>query len=90
MASRDYLRGYSKGYAAGKKGAWPEYKPPNPPQEQVQALFVAAKNLADATQNVLNAIIPDDEIFIELKNKLDSVDGAFCEISSWLKNVSNE
>lgn len=83
--SSDYQRAYSKGYLAGANGRWPEYKPPNPPQEQVLALFIAAKDLADAAHSVLSVIIPDEDIFIELKNQVESVDDAFCAISKWLK-----
>lgn len=83
--SDDYKRGYSKGYFAGSRRAWPEFKPPNPPQEDVLALFIAAKDLADAAHDVLNVIIPDEPIFMELKNQVDSIDDAFCKISRWLK-----
>lgn len=82
----ELTRAYLKGYYAGSRGRWPNHKPPNPPQEQVLALFVAAKDLADAANDVLSVIIPDEDIFIALKNQLDSVDSAFSEISKWLRD----
>ncbi len=82
---RIYYRGYSRGYYIGLGNRWPEHTPPNPPQEQVLALFVAAKDLRDAAFSVLSVIIPDEDIFIELQTQANGVDAAFQEISKWLK-----
>ena len=81
-------RVYSRGYNAGSRNSWPDYNPPNPPQEQVLALFLAAKDLRDAAFGVVQVIIPDTEPFIELKRQAESVDIAFEKISQWLKQPS--
>ena len=81
----DYQRIYNKGYTAGARCRWQEYRPPHPPQEQVRALFVAAQELSDAAHDVLSSIIPDEPIFLALKSKLEATDAAFIKISEWLK-----
>jgi len=83
--SDDYKRGYSRGYYAGSQGRWHDYAPPNPPQKEVLQLFVAAKDFRDAALSILAVIIPDEDIFMELKKQSEAVDDAFCEISKWLK-----
>ena len=84
--SAEYRRGYSRGYVAGSRRMWPEYAPPNPPEQNVLELFVAAKDLQDAALSVLAVIIPDEEIFMELKRQSENVDAAFVKISEWLKS----
>lgn len=86
--SDDYKRGYAKGYTAGSRRGWPEHTPPNPPQKQVLALFVAAKDLRDDAFGLLSVIEADDGPdgpFVTLQKTANAVDAAFQEISKWLK-----
>lgn len=89
--SADYKRGYMKGYwGRFQRTLWPEYTPPNPPQEQVAALFQAAKDLRDAAFGVLQVIDADDGPdgpFVTLQKEAHAVDAAFVEITKWLKCV---
>jgi len=84
----DEKRAYSRGYNAGSRGKWPEHAPPNPPQEHVLALFVAAKSLADAAAAVLQVVLPDDGpdgLFTQMQQEVNRVDAAFETISRWLR-----
>lgn len=89
----EYRRGYSRGYLAGSRGRWHEYAPPNPPQKQVLALFIAAKDLADSASALLQVVIPDDGPdgpFASLQKSLAQVDAAFSDISKWLRAAGDE
>ncbi len=83
---------YNNGYNAGAK--WPAHTPPNPPQEQVLELFVAAKDLRDAAFGLLQVIDADDGPdgpFVTLQSEANKVDAAFINISNWLKaNVGSD
>lgn len=93
MATRgdDYKRGYMKGYWSRHSApSWPEYTPPNPPQEQVAVLFQAAKNLRDAAFGLLQVIDADDGPdgpFVTLQKEARAVDAAFVKITAWLKTI---
>lgn len=91
MRTIEEKRAYGRGYEAGARGRWKEYAPPNPPQEQVLALFVAAKDLRDAAFGLLQVIIADDGPdgpFVSLQKEAEKVDAAFVEISKWLKSLA--
>lgn len=83
-------RAYGRGYWAAASRRWKEYDPPNPPQEQVLALFVAAKDLREAAFGLLAVIEPDDGPdgpFVTLLREAEKVDAAFTEVSKWLKTL---
>ena len=86
MATKEYKLGYSRGYIAGRRNAWPPHYPPTPPHDKVAALFLSSQELADAAFDVLAVIISDEEIFLKLQEKAHSVDNSFENIKEWLSN----
>lgn len=86
-ASDDHKRGYSKGYAAGRRGAWPLHRPPTPPHEAVRKLMDAAMGLRNAVDTHIAMLSEDDEFVQELGPLVDDVDAAFEEIGKWLSQV---
>lgn len=77
---------YARGYAAGRRGAWPEHRPPQPPNEVIAKLMAAARKLRDAVDGELAALLPDDEWQRTLGEPVDAVDEALTAVSDWLKN----
>lgn len=78
-------RGYSKGYDAGRRNAWPAHKPPAPPTPEVAAVMAAARNLRDELDGLLATIDPGDPWEERLAPKIAAVDLALAGVSEWLK-----
>lgn len=81
----DYKRGYSRGYWAGSRGAWPDHLPPAPPDDLIAELMAAAHKLRDAVDGELATLDKDDPWQTALGDGVDAVDEAMTAISSWLK-----
>lgn len=81
----DFKRGYSKGYATGSRGTWPDHRPPMPPQENVAALMAACRSLRDGIDSELATFDEDDELNKRLGPLIDAVDDQFVKIGRWLR-----
>ena len=88
--TREEQRAYMRGYSAGMRRVWPLYRPPHPPQSQVQALFDAADALREAAVSVLSVIIPDEPVFLSLQEKANAMDDSFAAVAAWLKRDDGE
>lgn len=84
--SDDYKRGYSKGYAAGSRGTWPDYRPIKPPDEIVGALVEAVQKFRDAVDGQLAMLDPDDEWQTTLGEPMDAVTESLGRIGEWVRN----
>lgn len=79
-------RAYSKGYAAGLRRAWPCNKPPKPPDEHISNLMAALTDLRDSADSICASLMEDDEFTKILSPKIDAVDRAMADITTWLKS----
>lgn len=55
-------RAYNRGQWAGRRNAWPDHKPPLPPDELAAAIHTAAMALRDEVDAVIATWSEDDEI----------------------------
>lgn len=86
----EYRRAYSKGYAAGSKGCWPEHRPPTPPDPISSSIISTANALRDEADGFIATIDADDPIAVALGEKIDAFDAAMTELSKWLKSPATE
>lgn len=77
-------RAYSRGFNAGRKGAWPLHRPPVPLNEDVKELMEALRALRDGVDSELATLCPDDEWVERLGPLVDQADHAFERIGEWL------
>ena len=81
----DYKRGYSKGYFAGSKGAWPDHRPPEPPHALFAGIMRAAQDLRDAIDAEISTFGEDDEVTRRIGPYIDAFDGQQEFLSGWLR-----
>lgn len=78
-------RAYSRGYAAGRRGAWPHDGPPAPPDEivrELQAALVALRNRFDYWAAQFSA---DDDVVVDLRPHAERADLALRAVELWLQ-----
>ncbi len=79
--SRQYQIGYGRGYTAGRKGFWPDHRPPTPPGYVTGALVRALRRLRDAVDSTLATFDPEDEIVTELGPLMDEATEALQKVT---------
>lgn len=79
------LRGYARGYEARRRDAWPEHRPPTPPDARVAALLKAAIDLRDATDAGCATFDPVDEFVVTLNSAIDALDAELRRWAEWLR-----
>lgn len=82
---RDIGRAYSRGYMAGRKGNWPDHKPPTPPDPRVAALFITARALRDGVDARIATFDPSDPFYMALAPLIDELDAEMALWTVWLK-----
>lgn len=82
--TRDEKLAYGRGYNAGRKGGWPEHRPPMPPDELCRKVIAALRALRDGIDSELAKFSEDDEIVQKLGALVDDADTVFVEIGNWL------
>ncbi len=88
---KDELRGYSKGYNAGRrKNQWPEHRPPTPPAPIVALLTQAASALRDECDSLCATLSEDDDFVRRLEPHIDAVDTAMAALTIWLRSENKE
>jgi len=82
---REYRRGYSNGFRAGRKNHWPEHLGlPTPPRPLVAELLEAAREIRDVADTYCATTVDDCELAQEFNPKIDRYDKAVLAISDWL------
>lgn len=84
MDELDRRRVYARGYNAGRKGAWPDHRPPKPPDDMVRELFIALQGLRDAVDSEIATFDQDDPFVEKLGQWVDKSDLAFERVGRWL------
>lgn len=77
-------RDYARGYNAGRRGSWPDHRPPTPPDEIVAAFMDATMKLRNAVDGELATLDGGDEWTKRLGPLVDAVDEQFIAIGRWL------
>jgi hypothetical protein len=85
--TREEKLAYSRGYNAGRKGVWPEHRPPMPPDETCRKVLEALRALRDGVDSELAKFDEHDEICMVLGPLIAQVDDVFEEIGDWLKET---
>ena len=78
-------RAYSKGYNAGRRGSWPDHKPPMPPHGLTANLIASARALRDGVDGELAAFLDDEPLFEPMGPLIDALDDSLAAISTWLR-----
>lgn len=79
-------RAYGRGYNAGSRHAWPQHRPPVPPDEMISELLRAAQQLRDAADTFLATLLPDDEMVDKLGPGIDAVDVILDRMAAWVRS----
>ena len=83
--SEEYKKWYGRGYSAGLRNKWPDYKPPTPPEPVIAKLMNALIELRDAVSGEIGKFGSDDEIYQTLDPLVGRADYALSEVEHWLK-----
>lgn len=83
-------RAYSRGYSAGRRGAWPDHRPPVPPSPIIAKVLEAAKSLRDAVDGELATLEQDDRWQTIFGNPVDEFDQAMIEFGEWVRAESEQ
>lgn len=81
----NYKKGYARGYYTGSLKAWPDHRPPLPPEERIAHLIVAATALRDAYDIICATFDEGDEIVDQLAPKVDAFDAAMSALGKWVR-----
>lgn len=84
MPTTPEQRAYARGYNAGAKKAWPEHKPPLPPDPLIAEMMKAAIALRDAVDGEMATFDEGDEMAERLYAKVDALDEAMRRLTLWL------
>jgi hypothetical protein len=85
-AASETQKAYSRGYWRGSRGAWPDHRPPAPPNEIIAAIVCAAQNLRDAADGVCAVLMEEDEFATQLAPRIDDFDTAMTRYGEWLRS----
>ena len=88
--TREERLAYQRGYHTGSKRAWPEHRPPTPPDEIVAALIRAGSALRDQADRTISTFDEGDVIVHELGPAIDAYDEAMAELGRWVKAGARE
>jgi hypothetical protein len=83
--SEEYKKWYGRGYSAGLRNEWSDYKPPTPPEPVIAELMNALIELRDAVSGEIGKFGEDDEIYQLLDPLVGRADYALSEVKHWLK-----
>ena len=80
-------RAYARGYHAGSRSAWPEHRPPRPPDELCAELIDAMRRLRDCADGWLAMFCAedDDQMHSEIAEGIDHADVVLAKVSEWLR-----
>lgn len=84
--TREEKLAYARGYTAGSRRAWPEHKPPLPPNYALAQLMTAASGLRDAVDSACGMFDPDDPFAVAMNNPINDIDNAMTVLTNWLRN----
>lgn len=82
--SPEEKRAYCRGYGAGRRGCWPEHRPPSPPNELVADLLAALRGLRDGYDTMCATFSPDDEIVTQLDPLIERADNVMQRVTEWV------
>lgn len=86
MSNRERKLGYARGYWKGSQGAWPNHRPPVPPDEIIGPIVRAAQSLRDAADRICATVSEDDEFAAEVSPHVDAFDEAMTRFGEWLRS----
>lgn len=86
METSPTQKAYMRGYYRGSKGAWPDHRPPLPPDTTIAAIIRCARALRDAVDGQLAMSCgEDDERESLFGPKIDAFDEAMKECGRWVR-----
>lgn len=81
----DESRAYSRGYAAGRRHAWPAHRPPLPPDSPLVAILMTVlTDLADTVDGELAKFDEGDPMPVSIYPKIDTARAAMAAITQHL------
>jgi hypothetical protein len=80
----DEKRAYAKGYNAAQRHAWPEHRPPVPPEPVLAALVKALSGLRDVADDLCATLDEEDPVAARLAPLVDVADEAMAGLTAWL------
>lgn len=78
-------RAYQRGYHRGSRSAWPEHKPPLPPDDIVYPVMQAARRIRDEYDDFLAVLGEEDEFEKVIGPLIDQLDAAMTKYGEWLR-----
>lgn len=82
----DYKRIYMRGYNAGSRTAWPEHKPPAPPEAVIAELIETGRALRDRLDTLLSqGYFEEGSERRSMDAEVEAFDKAMGNLSRWLK-----
>ena len=85
VTARDLRRAYSKGYNAGSRGAWPDHRPPMPPDEVTSRIVEAALALRNAVDGEIACFLDDEPVVEAVGPRIDALDEALAGLGRWVR-----
>ncbi len=87
MRTDEERRAYSRGYNTGSRGAWPEHRPPNPPEGIAREIIQAALALRDGVDGEIATFLDDEPVIQRIGPLIDAFDVAMAQMGQWVRAV---